>query len=146
MSKDALLEWRPASGPQRSFLDGLPGAKVREDAMLLADFSTFPGFQPVGEVSHHARKVFENPNDPSIRVTVVMANRLPLEEQTGADLIYFNEAYRAFVMVQYKAMEKSDDHPEFRWQKGDDFEKEIARMDGILSELEKVQSGHDPDG
>jgi len=37
---------------------------------------------------------------------VIMANRLPLEEQTGADLIYFNEAYSAFVLVQYKAMEK----------------------------------------
>ena len=75
-----------------------------------------------------------------------MANRLPLEQQTGADLIYFNEAYRSFVMVQYKAMEKGNDRPEFRWQTGDQFEQEVARMDDLLSELRKVQPGSDPDG
>ena len=30
---------------QQSFLDGLPGVQVREDTMLLADFSTVPGFR-----------------------------------------------------------------------------------------------------
>ena len=45
---------------QQSFLDGLPGAQVREDAMLLSDFSTFPGFQPMGEVTHYGTKVFSS--------------------------------------------------------------------------------------
>ena len=168
LSKDELLAWQPSDGEQQSFLDGLPGAQVREDAMLLSDFSTFPGFQPMGEVTHYgskvflliheaqqgcrdatyepsrfpvavpypsphratpayvvvtssdldtsrnkasvsglswiSRKVFSSEQDPSVRLTVIMANRLPLEQQTGADLIYFNEAYRSLVMVQYKAM------------------------------------------
>jgi hypothetical protein len=75
-----------------------------------------------------------------------MANRLPLEQQTGADLIYFNEAYHSFVMVQYKAMEKGKDQAEFRWQAGDQFIQEIARMDAALAELSKIQSGSDPNG
>lgn len=145
ISKDELLAWQPVDSSQQSFLDGLPGAQVREDAMLLADFSTVPGFEAIGEVTHYASKVFKKAENPAIRLTVIMANRLPLEQQTGADLIYFNEAYRSFVMVQYKAMEKGRDQDEFRWQAGDQFVQEIARMDALLGELNKVRSGSDPD-
>ena len=114
--------------------------------MLLADFSTVPGFGDIGEVTHCGSKVFQSAEDPSIRLTVIMANRLPLEQQTGADLIYFNEAYQSFVMVQYKAMEKGSDQAEFRWQAGDQFVQEIERMDVLLAELNEIQSGSDPDG
>ena len=146
ISKDELLRWQPVDGSARSFLEGLPGAQVREDAMLLADFSTLPGFEAIGEVTHYGSKVFETAENPAVRLTVIMANRLPLEQQTGADLIYFNEAYRSFVMVQYKAMEKGKAQAEFRWQVGDQFVQEIARMDALLAELNKIQSGSDPDG
>lgn len=114
--------------------------------MLLADFSTLPGFDAISEVTHYGSKVFQNPDNPSVRLTVIMANRLPPEQQTGADLTYFNEAYRSFVMVQYKAMEKGKDQPEFRWQAGDQFVQEIQRMDALIDELKKIQSGNDPDG
>jgi hypothetical protein len=146
LSKDELLAWQPSESSQRSFLDGLPGAQVREDAMLLADFSTVPGFEAIDEVTHYGSKVFEKAENPAVRLTVIMANRLPLEQQTGADLIYFNEAYRSFVMVQYKAMERRDSRAEFRWQAGDQFVQEIERMDALLAELNKIQSGNDPDG
>ena len=146
ISRDELLEWQLVDGSSQSFLDGLPGAQVREDAMLLADFSTMPGFGDIGEVTHYASKVFQSAENPSVRLTVIMANRLPLEQQTGADLIYFNEAYQSFVMVQYKAMEKGSDQAEFRWQAGDKFVQEIERMDALLEELNKIQSGCDPDG
>ena len=146
ISKDELLSWRPVEGSQQSFLDGLPGAKVREDAMLLADFSTVPGFEVIKEVTHYGSKVFQAAENPAVRLTVIMANRLPLELQTGADLIYFNEAYCSFVMVQYKAMEISSDRPEFRWQPGDQFDQEIARMDALLAELRKIQSSSAPEG
>lgn len=146
LPRDELLTWQPSDGEQQSFLDGLPGAQVREDAMLLSDFSTVPGFQPVGEVTHYGSKVFSSELNPSIRLTVIMANRLPLEQQTGADLIYFNEAYRSFVMVQYKAMEKRADETEFRWQAKDQFCDEIERMETLLAELRKVPSGDHPDG
>lgn len=146
ISRDEIVAWRPAEGLQQSFLSGLPGARIREDAMLFNDFSTLPGFTAIGEAAQYGAKVFKNPEDPSIRMTVVMANRHSLEQQTGADLIYFNEAYRCFVMVQYKAMENGNNGPEFRWKAGDQFVQEIARMDTLLSELKKIPSGNDPDG
>lgn len=146
ISRDDLLAWTPTDDQTRSFLDGLPGAQVREDAMLLADFSTFPGFEAIGETTHYGSKVFESEQDPSKRLTVIMANRLPLEQQTGADLVYFNEAYRSFVLVQYKAMEKRDDEVEFRWQAKDQFCGEIERMENLLAELRKLPIGQKPEG
>ena len=146
ISRDELLEWQLVDGSQQSFLDGLPGAQVREDAMLLADFSTVPGFGTIDEVTHYGSKVFQNAEYPPVRLTVIMANRLPLEQQAGADLIYFNEAYQSFVMVQYKAMEIGINQAEFRWQAGDQFAQEIERMDALFAELNKIQSGSDPDG
>ena len=144
--RDALLDWQVKEGLQYSFLDGLPNARVREDAMLLSDFSSVFKAETLDGSTHFGSKTFEIPDNPSVRLTVVMANRLPLEEQTGADLIYFNEAYRSFVMVQYKAMEQDEDQAEFRWQAGDQFDLEIGRMDALLAELKKIPSGYDPDG
>ncbi|GEQ98362.1 hypothetical protein JCM17844_19990 [Iodidimonas gelatinilytica] len=146
ISRDELLAWTPTDDQPQSFLDGLPGARVREDAMLLADFSTLPGFEAIGETTHYGSKVFVSERDPSKRLTVIMANRLPLEQQTGADLVYFNEAYRSFVLVQYKAMEKRDSETEFRWQAKDQFCDEIDRMESLLAELRKLPSGQQPDG
>lgn len=146
LPKEDLLEWQLPDDEQRSFLDGLPGARVREDAMLLSDFSTLHGFEPIGEVTHYGSRVFSSKQNPSVRLTVIMANRLPLEKQTGADLIYFNETYRSFVMVQYKAMEKRGYDSEFRWRAKDQFSYEINRMETLLEKLRKVPNGHHPDG
>ena len=144
-SRDKLTTWKTFDDSQRSFLDGLPGVQVREDTMLLKDFSTLPGFESINETTHYGTKVFENSGDSSVRMTVIMANRLPLEQQTGADLIYFNEAHRCFVMVQYKAMEGGNNGPEFRWQDGDQFIQEVKRMENLVTELKTISSSNSPD-
>jgi hypothetical protein len=141
-----ILEWTPATVERTSFLDGLPGARVREDVMLHADLSGLPGFAALREAPHIAARTFQSETDPSVRVTVVMANRLALEEQTGADLIYFNETYRSFVLVQYKAFEKGPQEHEFRWAPGDQFSGELERMDKLLEQLERIEPDTDPDG
>lgn len=145
VEQDQLAGWRVGEHPPRSFLDGLPGARVREDAMILADFSTIPGFDKVGGTYRVAAHTFQGRRDPSNRVTVIMANRLALEQQTGADLIYYNEKYQSFVMVQYKAMEEDHGEAKFRWQAGDQFEKELARMQGLWRQIKHAGMAADPD-
>ena len=143
---DDMLDWTPATIERTSFLDGLSGAYAREDVMLHADLTSLPGFAAIQDAPHIAARTFQSKTDSSVRVTVVMANRLALEEQTGADLIYFNETYRSFVMVQYKALEKGDEEAEFRWTDGDQFTSEIQRMDNLLAELQRIEPDADPDG
>ena len=146
MQREEILSWSPTPGKPASFLEGLPAARVREDVMIIKDFTSVPGFEAVRDATNVAAMTFENPQDRNQKLTVIMANRLPLEEQTGADLIYYNELYRAFVLVQYKAMEKTGDDPEFRWRDGDQFTKEIERMDALLAELAQCGLDHAPEG
>src|SRR5262249_4426109 len=89
----------------------------------------------ISAIRHRQVRIFEKPSNPAVRLPVIMANRLPLEKQTGADLIYYNEAYQSFVMVQYKMMERGSSGPEFRWQPNDQLADEVKRMDGLLQEL-----------
>jgi hypothetical protein len=140
---DDLLAWEPREGETRLFLEGLPHAYVREDAMLLTDFTTVPGFDAIKSYPFAARE-FQNTQYPRIRLKVIMANRLPLEEQTGADLIYYNETYNSFVMVQYKAMNRGVEGEEFRWQPDDQLADEISRMEKLLEELRELPADSTP--
>ena len=71
--------------------------------------------------------MFENER---VSLTVVMANRLSLEKQLGADLIYRNEAYNSFVLVQYKAMEHEAGTARVRLP-NNQLEKELKRMEEL---------------
>jgi hypothetical protein len=119
-------DWPP------SFLDGLDTARLREDPMITNDLMNFPGAELVRQMMLGAC-VFE---DDETRLTITMANRLALEEQLGVDLIYYNETYRSFVMVQYKAMETGKDHngPHFRLP-NEQLTKEIKSMEKLLDYL-----------
>ncbi|MGH8291254.1 MAG: hypothetical protein ACREV7_20020 [Steroidobacteraceae bacterium] len=132
-----VLAWSPVEGEPRSFLEGMPHVYLREDAVLISDYSDMPGFDVIKKYPFAARQ-FQATDNPSIRLKVIMANRLPLEEQTGADLIYYNETFKSFVMVQYKSMNKGKKGAEFRWQPGDKLAEEIDRMDGLLQALAAV--------
>lgn len=124
MDTEPILRWTPEGGQPKSFLDGLQSASVREDAAIVADLSSIPGFAAVKEFPF-ATKVFRSPMKPGVQLTVILANKLKLEEQTGADLIYYNETYRSFVLVQYKTMSKGAKGAEFRWKAGDQLAIEI---------------------
>jgi hypothetical protein len=139
------LEWTPPSAPKPagSYLEGLEGVRVREDVMLSADHDIFPGLELTGRIPRLATKIFEN-NGKKIFVT--MANRLPLEQQTGADLIYFNATFGAFVFVQYKAMEKKSGGEAIFRIPNEQLDKEIARMDVLLSDIKKIAADTTRDG
>lgn len=143
LGTEEVLAWTPGFKTQRSFLEGLPQAYVREDAALIADFNSVPGFDVIKNYPF-AAKLFQSPMNPALQLKVIMTNRLPLEKQTGADLIYFNQTYKSFVLVQYKSMDKGDDGPEFRWQPDDKLAEEISRMDDLLEELQKLPSDNSP--
>lgn len=136
-SRDSVQEWAPPDETPASFLDGLPSVRLREDPMVVNDLQNLPGFEVIKTYPYGAA-VFES-EETSERLTVILANRLPLEEQTGTDLIYFNETYQSFVMVQYKAMEREnrrDGPAEAVYRLPDaQLKEEIDRMDTVLSAL-----------
>lgn len=140
LSREPVQEWSPSVTTPVSFLDGLSSARLREDQMVINDLMKIPGFTLIQDsVSITGAAVFES-EESAERLTVILANRLPLEEQTGTDLIYFNETFQSFVMVQYKAMEREDGpngapQAVFRLP-SPQLTEEIRRMDALLATIQ----------
>lgn len=134
MERKVLQEWEPpVLGEAESFLSGLPQVRAREDAIIANDLAVVPGFNFVKEVVSGAA-LFEN--KAGTRLTVVLANRLPLEQLTGADLIYYNESFKSFVLVQYKAMQRTaGENVVFRLPDSQ-LDAEISRMQSLISALQ----------
>ena len=86
----------------------LPGAdsaigtvRLLEDAVIEHDARWMPGWRLTAS-SLTGRATFEKHGE---RLDVFTANKRPLEQLFGVDLIYLNEARGALVMVQYKMLE-----------------------------------------
>jgi len=136
IDKEKALGWDYLEGNRPiSFLDGLEKVKLREDSMIISDLANIPGFNLI-KTTKYSSSVFENDNT---RLTVLLANRLPLEELLGTDLIYYNEDFKCFIMVQYKVMEKENDKFVFRVPNAQ-LADEIARMDSIITSISTIGS------
>jgi hypothetical protein len=122
-------------------LDGLPEARVREDPMIVNDMMQVPGFDLLRSIPVGAC-VFQSDR---VRLTLVLANRLPLEEQLGADLVYYNETYKAVIIVQYKVMERDGEGALFRLPNAQ-LANEISRMDGALVAIHNCHPNDHRDG
>jgi hypothetical protein len=92
----------PEGGPGSvtSIFDGLTEVRGLEDILVMHDLGGAADWAPLREHRYPA-KTFTNGETV---LTVVLANKLPLERQLGVDLIYVNETLRCVVFVQYKVM------------------------------------------
>ncbi len=118
-----------------SFLDGIKDVRLREDSMVMNDLVNIPGFNYISTTKYSASKFMSR----TAQLTVILANRLPLEELLGTDLIYYNEDFKSFIMVQYKVMEKESEQFLFRVPNSQ-LDEEIKRMDSILAHLNSIKS------
>lgn len=82
----------------------LEQARLREDAVIEHDARWIPGWT-LSDSDLTGRAVFRQGDD---QLHVFTANKQPLEELFGVDLIYLNERQQAIIMVQYKMMEEQE--------------------------------------
>ncbi|WP_299391812.1 hypothetical protein [uncultured Desulfovibrio sp.] len=80
----------------------LVGAYIYEDNVVHADASKLPGFKMISS-DVTGRAEFQKGNE---RLVIYTANKLPLEQMLGVDLIYINETRGNIVMIQYKMLEE----------------------------------------
>ena len=103
------------------------GSHLYEDNVVRADASQLPGFDAIApDVT--GRIVFERGAE---RLIIYTANRLPLEEMLGVDLIYINETRGNIVMVQYKMLEEEsnrDRSSNWLFRPDRQFQVEVERM------------------
>lgn len=103
----------------------LASVRVMEDAAIEHDARWLPGW--VMDSSDLTGRARFSRHDGDLEIYT--ANRRPLEQLFGVDLIYLNTRLGALVMVQYKMLERDRDWGE-RWQVRIDwqFEQELERM------------------
>jgi len=79
----------------------LASARLREDVVIEHDARWIPGWT-LDSSDVTGRAIFTHGRE---ELQVFTANKQPLEQLFGVDLIYLNETRRSIVMVQYKMME-----------------------------------------
>lgn len=103
-------------------------ASVLEDNVIAKDASLLPGFELV-EKHMTGLAVFFNNGE---RLEVYTANKGPLEEMLGVDLIYINEVAGNTVMVQYKMLTTHTDpvsaKTDWIFRPDEQFKLEVGRM------------------
>ena len=112
-----------------SIFDGLSEVRGLEDVLVMHDLNGAEDWQPL-RTHRYPVKTFTN---GATVLSVVLANKLPLEQQLGVDLIYLNETLEAVVFVQYKIMRGKDGEDGYRPDK--QVKEEIARMDKAAAML-----------
>jgi hypothetical protein len=95
---------------------------IREDAVIEHDARSIPPFDLVGS-DLTGRAVFEYGGE---RLEVITANKRPLEEVLGVDLIYLNAVKKNVVAVQYKMLESEGS--DWIYRPDAQLRKEIERM------------------
>lgn len=104
---------------------------IIEDNVIEHDARIVPGFT-LSHADLTGRALFRNNNSTEI-LEVITANKRPLEEAFGVDLIYLNSVKQNIVMVQYKMLERSrgPDKTDWLYHPDDQLEKEISRMNRL---------------
>jgi len=104
----------------------LARVRVREDAVIEHDARVVPGFS-LSNSDLTGRAVFRKGNEI---LEIITANKRPLEEVLGVDLIYLNAVKQNVVMVQYKMLEadRQDGVTDWLYRPDGQLKKELARM------------------
>ena len=123
LRREVLQTWTPPSDNLTSFLEGLPSVRVIEDQVVAHDASIFPGAADTRRTIVGA--VFDL-GDRTLEVFNI--NRHAVEVSLGVDLIYRNDAFDAWTLVQYKLMEKGFGNNSTYYRVNEAFDIELARM------------------
>jgi hypothetical protein len=122
---EVLRRWVPPPMGQRApFLTGLGQFRLMEDQMIAHDATVFGDWSPMLSDTVGVWE-FGKGNQ---RLTIFNANRGPVEAALGVDLLYYNHTYRAYVLVQYKAMGVRTKSAEAEFRPDTQTDVELDRM------------------
>ena len=114
-----------------SFSNRIPEKYIQEESALQHDLFNWKGIAPMHVAGH---SIF---TQGKRTLEVLYANRNSLEHTLGVDLIYYNEEYQLFALVQYKLMREENERMVYRpdWQ----LHQELKRMDEFVEKYHLSQ-------
>jgi len=138
--RSAELEHReriiPGPGSYISRLRDASRDKIIEDRLIEHDAIVFDGLR-MNRTDVIGTVVFEK-RGTGERLYVTNANRAAIESVLGVDLVYYNETYHSFVMVQYKRLRREGQDYVYRPEHDESFAVELRKM---LHYDEQLRSG-----
>lgn len=123
-----------------NFLSGIPSRFIQEESALQHDLTNWPGMKAAVMAGWCSFTQGER------RLDVVYANKNDLEHTLGVDLIYYNEAYSSFVLVQQKLMKKEDSDSKFIYRPDAQLKKEVQRMVDFAQRYQNTYTLRDHEG
>lgn len=133
-----LKSWEPKEDGSigDSFLGGLTSYRAYEDDLINHDLRNLQGWNFMAE---DIKGVAEFTNSQGEKLTIINANRKPLEKDLGVDLIYFHRYFDAFTFVQYKMMDVKSDHDNKAYYNPnqESHNEEIIRMQNLYELIKK---------
>ncbi|SIT14043.1 hypothetical protein [Insolitispirillum peregrinum] len=124
-----------------SIFDGDDDVTSMEDLVILQDLDEANEDWKFVKRQRYPAKLFTNGDT---KLTIILANKLPLERQLGVDLIYVNETLKSVVFVQYKMFAGVDGEGGYR--PDGQLNEEITRMDAAAAKLATVAADESCDG
>lgn len=128
LRKKILQGWLPPTErPLKSFLEGVEGVRTIEGQVIARDATGFPN---ADAVSYTVVGGVFSVGDRAIEVFNV--DRTSIESSLGVDLLYHNQEFDAWTLVQYKLMEQGANQDEsetvYRPDSDGSFSSELKRM------------------
>jgi hypothetical protein len=105
---EKTARYTSGSASVSSFIKGIPAQYIQEESAIQHDLFNWPGMTPMHQAGI---SVFESGER---RLEVIYANRNALKHTLGVDLLYYNEPFQLFVLVQYKLMREEGDEMVYR--------------------------------
>ena len=106
-----------------SFFDGLERT-IQEETTIQHDLLNFDGSMAEEHNGGYSQFTLG-----SRQLNIVYTNRTALEKEIGIDLIYYNENYDSFVLVQYKLLRGEND---FCYRPDKQMRNELDRMNNFM--------------
>lgn len=116
-----------------SIFDSDDDVTTIEDLAILQDLDVEDEGWALIKRQRYPAKTYAN---DETKLTIILANKLPLEHQLGVDLVYVNETLRSVVFVQYKMFRGADGEGGYR--PDNQLTTEIKRMDAAAAKIAKV--------
>jgi len=118
-----------------SFLDTIEGERISEDRLIEHDATVFSDWSRQDREHISSGTEFVEGRN---RMTVFTANRRPLEEVFGVDLIYVDAERKSATFVQYKMMDrKTKNNDPYFYPGAGNHNTELARMRSFQSFIDQ---------
>jgi hypothetical protein len=126
-----IAKWNIINCDTPYFLKHLGALNLREDQLIINDFTCFGDLKVIKEYKNTICTLSNGRNT----VSIIYANRTPLENNIGVDLIYYGHNYQTFIFVQYKRLAEEKKNFIYRANNDKSLIKELDRMNNLKTHI-----------